>query len=327
MAQDQTKKEALFNEVKGSLFEYLVAKEIARLGSEELQFQDTLDRNYLHVLSQQDRMVRQFYPEMLPFLNQVSKNTVARMVEYLGKLPKNPKVMGKFSNSAIHDEIHEADLLVNHDDVLLPVSLKLNKKHAYVNTKSGGIKSFFVQYFPFLDSSIQEKFNQLVDLEFSRMAFELHALHDLDYSGNFGLWVQKGFSELPGELDPDSRNILKSYYARIAQEMHTILTNAQKQNPESFAASLAPLMGFGKSEILQVICFHEFPSALAPEIDIHAYNDLEKYLNKAMIGEFKSIASVELDIGPWSLHVRVKPMNKFTTTAIKINCSVKIRKL
>ena len=29
MAQDQTKKEALFNEVKGSLFEYLVAKGLA----------------------------------------------------------------------------------------------------------------------------------------------------------------------------------------------------------------------------------------------------------------------------------------------------------
>lgn len=326
MAQDQTKKEALFNEVKGSLFEYLVAKEIARLGNEELQFQQTLDRNYLNVLSQQDRMVRQFYPEMLPFLNQVSKKTVAQMVEYLGKLPKNPKVMGKFSNSSIHDEIHEADLLVNHDDVLLPVSLKLNKKHAYVNTKSGGIKSFFVQYFPFLDSSIQEKFNQLVDLEFSRMAFELHALHDLDYSGNFGLWVQKGFSELPGELDPDSRNILKSYYARIAQEMHTILSSAQKQNPEGFAASLAPLMGFGKSEILQVICFHEFPSGESPDIDLHRYSDLQKYLSEAKIGEFNSIASVELDIGPWSLHIRVKPMNKFTTTAIKINCSIKVRK-
>ncbi|WP_408096239.1 hypothetical protein ACJVC5_14460 [Peredibacter sp. HCB2-198] len=326
MAQDQTKKEALFNEVKGSLFEYLVAKEIARLGNEELQFQQTLDRNYLHVLSQQDRMVRQFYPEMLPFLNQVSKNTVTRMVEYLGKLPKNPKVMGKFSNSAIHDEIHEADLLVNIEEVLLPVSLKLNKKHAYVNTKSGGIKSFFLQYFPFLETSIQERFNQLVDLEFGRMAVELHALHDLDYLGNFGLWVQKGFSELPGELDQDSRNILKAYYARIAQEMHSILSNAQKQNPEGFAASLAPLMGFGKSEILQVICFHEFPSGESPEIDLHTYSDLQKYLSEAKIGEFNSIASVELDIGPWSLHIRVKPMNKFTTTAIKINCSIKVRK-
>lgn len=325
MAQDQTKKEALFNEVKGSLFEYLVAKEIARLGSEELQFQETLDRNYLHVLSQQDRMVRQFYPEMLPFLSQVSKITVSRLIEYLGRLPASPRVMGKFSNSSLHEELHEADLLVKLDESLLPVSLKLNKKNAYVNTKSGGIKSFFQQYFPFLDTVIQEKFNQFVDLEFGRMAFELHALHDLDYAGHFGLWVQRGLSELPGELDQESRIILKNYYARIAQEMHQILSRAKEQDPRSFAASLPPLMGFGKSEILQVVCFHEFPSAEDSEIDIHTYNDLEKHLNEAMIGEFKSIASVELDIGPWSLHVRVKPMNKFTTTAIKINCSVKVR--
>lgn len=325
MAQDQTKKEALFNEVKGSLFEYLVAKEIARLGNEELQFQDSLDRNYLHVLSQQDRMVRQFYPEMLPFLNQVSKITVSRLIEYLGSLPKQPRVMGKFSNSTLHEDLHEADLLVKHQEALLPVSLKLNKKNAYVNTKSGGIKSFFQLYFPFVETSVQEKFNQLVDLEFSRMAYELHTHHEMDYPGHFGVWVQKGFSELPGELDQDSRSILKSYYARIAQEMHHILTRAYEQNPEAFVTSLAPLMGFGKSEILQVVCFHEFPSGEFPEIQLHSYQDLNQFLSSAKIAEFKSIASVELDIGPWSLHIRVKPMNKFTTTAIKINCSVKVR--
>lgn len=325
MAQDHVKKEALFNEVKGSLFEYLVAREIALKSGAELSFQNSLDKNYLHVLSQQDRMVRQFYPEMLPFLVQVSRSTTEQLCHYLKSTPSSPKLMGKFSNSSLHDELHEADIVVNLAEDSLPISLKLNKKNAYVNTKSGGIKSFFSQYFSFSNKSIQDEFNQLVDLEFSRMALELHALHDLDYPGNFSNWVKAGFSELPGELDEESRAILKSYYARIAFEMHKILSQCLSEDKSAFQKSLPALMGFGKEEILQVICFHAFPDKVPSDIEIHSYNDLKQYLPDTKILPFHDIASVELEIGPWSLHIRVKPMNKFTTTAIKINCSVRFK--
>lgn len=326
MAQDQTKKEALFNEVKGSLFEYLVAREIAVAGASELQFQQSLDKNYLTVLSQQDRMVRQFYPEMLPFLGQLSKLTARSLMDYLKEVPDLPRVVGKFSNSSLAGDIHEADLLLETSYGALPVSLKLNKKNAFVNTKSGGIKSFFTQYFPFIDSTIQQKFNQFVDMEFNRMALDLHALHDLEYSGNFHLWVKKGFSELPGELDADSRGILKAYYARIAEEMHKIFYQAFSSHPDAFSSSLPALMGFGKSDILQVICFHEFPSVADPLIDIHSYQEVYSGLSQTSIKPFSFISSVEFEIGNWTLQVRVKPMNKFTTTAIKMNCSVKVKR-
>lgn len=324
--QDNTKKEALFNEVKGSLFEYLVAKDLAVKANAELPFQQSLDRNYLTVLSQQDRMVRQFYPEMLPFLNEASKLTASTLVTYLKSVPLSPKVVGKFSNSSLSEELREADLVLTMNEKSLPVSLKLNKKNAYVNTKSGGIKSFFTQYFPFLNPDIQRSFNQFVDLEFSRMAFELHAVHEMEYAGSFDQWVKRGFSELPGELSSDERAILKSYYARIASEMHKIFTAALKQDPAQFRKSLLPLMGFGKEEILQVICFHDFPDTSSSEIDIHSFEDVNKGLHEASIREFGNISSVEFDIGDWSLQVRVKPMNKFTTTAIKINCSVKVKR-
>lgn len=325
MAQDQTKKEALFNEVKGSLFEYLVAREIAIKGQGELLFQGNLDRNYLTVLSQQDRMVRQFYPEMLPFLNQVSKLAASSLIDFLKVVPLDPRVVGKFSNSSLSDEIHEADLLLKVKDVLLPVSLKLNKKNAFVNTKSGGIKSFFSQYFPFIPSSTQLDFNQFVDMEFNRMALDLHALHDMEFSGNFQSWVKKGYSELPGELDEDSRKILKAYYARIAFEMHRILSQAFSMDAEALKRSLPALMGFGNSQILQVICYHDFPHGTDHSIQIHSYDEVSSELDKAELRPFGDISSVEFSIGNWSLQIRVKPMNKFTTTAIKINCSVKLK--
>lgn len=326
MGQDHIKKEALFNEVKGSLFEYLVAKEIAKTGNTELDFQNSIDRNYLHVLSQQDRLVRQFYPEMLPFLAEVSKMTSLTITEYFNTDEKlSPRLMGKFSNSSIHQDLHEADLLLSVKDELVPISLKLNKKNAFVNTKSGGIKSFFSQYFSFLSLNIQEDFNRFVDLEFNRVSLELHAFHDLEYSGDYRSWTAAGLSELPGELDLESRQILKKYYARIAEKMHEILLHACQLDLPSFTQSLPPLMGFGHRDILQVICFHEFPSKIPTSIEIHSFSDLKHNLEKVEILPFNDIASVEVEMGLWILHIRVKPMNKFTTTAIKINCSVRFR--
>ncbi|MFP5384532.1 MAG: hypothetical protein ACLGHN_00540 [Bacteriovoracia bacterium] len=326
MAQDHIKKEALFNEVKGSLFEYLVGKELSVLGSGELFFQQSLDKNYLTVLSQQDRMVRQFYPDMLPFLNEASKTTARTLIDYLQECPSSAKVVGKFSNSSLSSDLHEADLVLALTDRNLSVSLKLNKKHAFVNTKSGGIKSFFTLYFPFIKKDIQEEFNQFVDMEFFRMGGELHELHDLDFQGNFDGWVRQGLSELPGELDDESREVLKNYYARIAHRMHMILDEAFKKNPSEFLKALPALMGFGGPEILQVVYFHEFPKNENPVINIHSYADLAKELEQVTLKPFSNVSSIEVDVGSWALQIRVKPMNKFTTTAIKINCSVKVKR-
>lgn len=325
MSQDQTKKEALFNEVKGSLFEYLMARSLSRLSGHELDFLQSLDANYLNVLSQQDRMVRQFYPEMLPFLNEVADQSTKVLVNYLGEAPTKATLKGKFSDSANEDQIFEADLLVETKKGTLPLSLKLNKKHSFVNTKSGGIKSFFDHYFPFLDSSFQIDFNHLVGREFIRMAHELHELNDLEYPGDFSLWVKAGKSELPGELSLEERGILKKFYARIAAQMFEVLSHAKKICPEKFSASLPALAGFSSTDIVQLVCFHEFKTQGLPEIQIHSFEDIKTSPSEVEILPFSQTSSVDLKIKDLTLQIRVKPMNKFTTTAIKINCSVKFR--
>jgi hypothetical protein len=325
MSQDQTKKEALFNEVKGSLFEYLMGREIALLSNEELKFLDSIDRNYLHVLSQQDRMVRQFYPEMLPFLKNSTRTSVTALTEYLKETPTNPRLMGKFSNSSIGHNTYEADLLIETSKGVLPLSLKLNKKNAFVNTKSGGIKSFFTSYFSNANQKIQLSFNQMVDYEFNRMSHELHAMNDLEYNGDFNNWIKAGKSELPGELNREERNVLKAFYARIAKEMHSILSELYRLGPEAFRADLPALLGFSDQQIIQLICFHDFKSSTAGEVKIHSYEEVIKHLATLVINDFAEISSVEMISSNWSLQIRVKPMNKFTTTAIKINCSVKFK--
>lgn len=312
-------KEALFNEVKGSLFEYLMARRLSTLAGRELEFLESLDKNYLNVLSQQDRMVRQFYPEMLLFLNQVSEMSADHLVEYLGEIPSLPELCGKFETRS------EADLLLTSSKGEIPLSLKLNKKNSFVNTKSGGIKSFFTHYLNFLAPKVQEDFNHLVDQEYTRMAHELHSLNDMDYSGSFAHWVSRGKSELPGELEPNERIILKSFYARIATKIHEILVLAENAYPIEFRSSLPALMGFSNPDILQLICFHDFKTGGTGSVTVHAYSEVVEALSSAIIKPFNQTSSVEIILGEFSLQVRVKPMNKFTTTAIKINCSVRFK--
>jgi hypothetical protein len=108
--------------------------------------------------------------------------------------------------------------------------------------------------------------------------------------------------------------------------MHLILSQAKEKDPESFVSSLAPLMGFSSKDILQVIFFHEFPEHEAHSLDIHSYQDLAQELSAVTIKEFAEVSSVEVGVGSWDLQIRVKPMNKFTTTAIKINCSVRTKR-
>lgn len=318
-------KEALFNEVKGSLFEYLVARQIAHLSGNELLFQSQLDQNYLNVLSQQDRMVRQFYPEMLSFLNVAAKQACEHLMIFFSDRPTSARVVGKFSNTKDVIDLNESDILVEIKGKSIPISLKLNKKNSYVNTKSGGIRSFFDTYFPTIDPNVQKSFNSFVDTEFNRMSFELHALKDMDFLGDFKEWTARGFSELPGELDLESRNVLKSYYSRIAQRMHHIFEDQFLNNSESTYNSLPALLGFSSQEIIQVIYFHNFPDHSVSHIEIHKYEDILKDLNVARLLPFNQTSSLEIQIGNYSLQVRVKPMNKFTTTAIKINCSVKFK--
>lgn len=322
MKDDITKKEALFNEVKGSLFEFLVGKNIALKTIGELNYIDSIDKNYLTVLSQQDRMVRQFYPEMLPFLQDVSKISAEKLFNFIGEDVSSINLKGKLSNGLeIHDE---TDLLISTKEKSHKVSLKLNKQGAFVNTKSGGIKSFFSTYFPFLDKNIQMKFNEFVDVEFNRMALELHHQHDLDFNGNFDGWIAENLSELPGELDQDDRQILKAYYSRISKEMHSIITTAYLESQSDFSQALLPLIGFSSPEIIQLICFHDFKSNGKPEVEIHAANEMYPKLSNLKIREHQNTASVEIFFGESDLQIRVKPMNKFTTTAIKINCSVRL---
>jgi hypothetical protein len=84
-------------------------------------------------------------------------------------------------------------------------------------------------------------------------------------------------------------------------------------------------MGFSSPDILQLICFHDFKSQGELQVELHGFADIQPALQKAQLRPFNQTASVDIEMGEVSLQIRVKPMNKFTTTAIKMNCSVKFK--
>jgi hypothetical protein len=94
-------------------------------------------------------------------------------------------------------------------------------------------------------------------------------------------------------------------------------------NQESFTNSLPRLLGFGSKEIVQLICFHDFKLNKEPVVKMFPFSCVEKDLRNHEILPFNNTSFVEIKIGNWMLQLRVKPMNKFTTTSIKINCAVK----
>ncbi|MBY0515494.1 MAG: hypothetical protein K2P81_01200 [Bacteriovoracaceae bacterium] len=310
-------KEALFNEIKGSLFEYLCAYEVAKISKIEASFLKNLPQTYQRVLEQQDHMTRELYPELVSFLPLWSKQVALKITQVYKAQIKNVTLTAQLQS--VH---HEADFLINEK----PVSLKLNKLHGSVNTKSGGIKSFLTQYFEAPQvSDWQQSYNQLVDAEFAIMRSTLHEMAGLEEDDSWQNWRMKGLSELPGELPLEMREVMHSFYARLASELDLVLKKISSSYPQVFSLGLARLCGFGERELLQVICFHEINGKNPEKVEVRAHDMqmVEEKIAKMSWRDFQNTASCEINLGDWPMQIRIKPMNKFTTTAIKINCSLR----
>lgn len=327
--KDKKSKEALFNEIKGSLFEYLFARELSRQSHVESDFLKSLDTQYQIVLSQQDRMVREFYPDLIPFLAQMGRQSADYFLNQMKEPLLGVTLLGKFVNTDMSEDIKEADLLIQTQNQTIPLSLKLTKDSSYVNTKSGGIKSFIKTYFPFANTDeIQTSFNQFVDQIFLEMSYAIHAEAGLEFDGTFKEWVKAGYSELPGELTDTFRSHIHQFYAKVKTRLHLELTKLYHSHPQEFLNSLPALCGFSDQRLAQLTCYHDFSEKGFSAGKIHleffhpeSFSKIEKFELHPELSYFDIIFPDRI------LQIRVKSMNKFTSTAMKINCSIKFRQL
>ena len=234
-----------------------------------------------------------------------------------------------------HNEtFKEADIMVITKDRNYPISLKLCKDHSFVNTKSGGIKSFFTKYFKEFNNikPIQDSINSLVDENFMAMAHELHSMAGLEFQGRFDdTWREAGLTELPGQLDDDMNKVLRQTYYSLIEKMYDACVELYNHDKELFTKAIYPLMGLGDINLIQATCFHksstkgdETQKYLLSRTHIFAGTELKEEANEIEILPLKSgISSFEVKLKNQTLQIRVKPMNKFTQAAFKVNCSLK----
>ncbi|MBH48440.1 MAG: hypothetical protein CME71_09765 [Halobacteriovorax sp.] len=323
--------EALINEFKGNLFEYLVGAELSRSISKEAEFLRTMSSDLAVRLRGYEDWLWQNDSQLAEQLPRLAQSTSEYILKNLDQKFSKVLVIGKLAGGSHDESFGEADLLlVTKDDQPIPLSLKLCKKGAYVNTKSAGIRSFLSKYFsevPNIDLA-QEQVNVVLDQSFSELAQTLHERHGLDSSSNFATaWKDAGLPLLPGELNQDDQALLQQHYSKIVTLLSHSLGQAFELARPEFNRSLAAILGLKVKGMIQVTCSHKEIKSKRYELDhismVKEGERLEQLEQAVFHPVTDGLASFNVEF-PWGiLQIRVKPMNKFTQAALKVNCSVR----
>lgn len=333
---NQLQIESLLNECKGNLFEFLVAQLLSRRFKKEDIFLLSLPRDFRARLQFYEETIRQFDSELLKNLPVLAEAVAQRLEEhsfFKNKSHFSFTVIGKIMATNDNNLWNETDIvaieeLPNGESKKYFISLKLTKDHSYTNTKSAGIKSFIEKYFSVFSKeakAFQVKLNNEVDESFHMMGHKLYGMIDQEFKGSFDSRWSDDFSELPGELSLEMKEVVYANYTRVALKVREYLGELYKKDPEKFYFSLHALCGFGNVDIIQVHCFHQ--NAQLKDILIKTHSDLFNNDPHEIILKELTLGSASFDIAfeKFVLQIRVKPMNKFTTAAYKINCSIKMK--
>ena len=339
---NQFQKEAILNECKGNIFEFLVTQGLAQKSSLEAPFLLSLPNEFKNQLGVYEDLIRVHEPRLLHLLPALVREVVDAIwmnLDLESHKFTQWNVIGKMVGTNLSDVWNETDIVGLYTDLQnnnqdqrdkkLALSLKLTKGHSFTNTKSAGVKSFLTKYFCGFDSQwlnrLQQDLNHEVDESFLQMGHKLYRMADLEFTGSFNSKWSEQFSELPGELMPEMRQVVHANYHRVAHKLSELLLQLKEQNKILFFESLYALCGLGHKEIIQVNCFHQ--DYLLKNISIKSFDDLFiKARKECLLLPIKDMASsVEVLLSDLLLQIRVKPMNKFTTAAYKINCSIKVK--
>lgn len=320
--------EALLNEIKGNIFEFSVGRELARNVGIEVEFLEEFGIDGMTWLSPYESYLRAHHPKMITSLMQLARPLALELVKYLPREISQIQVVGKRSRTGVSRGRDESDLLVHTPDAtVVPVSLKLAKARSYVNTKSGGIKSFLSEYLEFIEGApkLQAQLSHQVDHCFDQMGRELYESAGLDWSGHFDEhWP---YSKLPGELPPEIRARVVATYAELAQFIYRIFERLMSEDPALVRDLLRRLLGHSDSHLVQAICFHSGDQGhdyTLTSVYIQTNTGLTQDLAPLKLLPYKAgLASFEFELERSRFQIRVKPMNIFTTPSYKINCSVK----
>ena len=318
--------QGLVNELKGHLFEYLVGLEISRQIGDEKRFLLALGRSYRNTLKSYEQWLRNNALILLDKLPGLAKKMASEILNFFSLADLDEvHLVGKMALGPRQSFIFkEADLILKKGGTIIPISLKFCREHSFVNTKSGGIFSFIQKYFYhyFGEKSIEEQslLTHKVKTSFHQMVRELYELANLEYKDSFGAeWVESGYSELPGQLPRPFQELVWQHYQRVIVQIYQSFEKF-RDSPQKWKKSLDSLLGFGDPSMYQAICYHSGTETYDLKNIIVEKSPIEK---DSCLMSYGKKASFEILLDQRILQIRVKPMNKFTTPGLKVNCSVK----
>ena len=325
----KSKHEAFLNEYKGNIFEFIVAKKLAQYFKIEARFISSLSEEYLNELSLYENRLRELDRNLFKLIAQIGENVSKEIIKFYSITSlKEIQLIGKKDGLSRDQKWCEGDILLFLPQKTLPLSLKLYKKNSFVNTKSGGIKSFLSKYFSLFEFSekAQLRLTKNSEIEFMGMGQKLYDIAGLgSFSGFDQTWFAEGYSDRPGELPEEMKAILYIYYHKLITFIYEEFNKYFKEDPSAFKKSLIPLVGFSDQKIEQVICSHN-GAYQKIETNFYQMNDIDNSFKNLKLLAFKDkIASFEISTDKSIIQIRIKPMNKFTVAGVKINCSVKYK--
>lgn len=321
----EIRKEALLNEYKGNIYEFLTAHSLARHFKIEGSFYQNLGEDIKSMLEYQEKFIREYYPHLLrdlPVLATKLTEDLIRNLEF--KKIDKIEIFGKVALASQDQRYGEADILIFNEGKEYPLSLKLGKSKSFLNTKSAGIKSFFSKYFYRFDSidQVQGEFNKFFEKSYLDFTHKMHSLADIEFTQGFKSWVDHGGTELPGQLKDEFKQVYREFSHLVAKRLIFEIDKLASFNEDLFMKSLLPLLGFSKDNIIQVSTYYK------NEADnyILDYNKIDQINDKLKFDSLickENVNYCDIHLNDRILQIRLKAMNKFTNSSFKVNCSVK----
>lgn len=315
----KNKNDSLVNELKGNIFEFLVAQKISKMFNLESSFLLGVNSSYLKLLKNYEIKLKELSPTIakkLPMLSQSLADEIKSSL--LKKKLTHIFLVGKMEGTKLDLKKFESDLvLIDELNNQIGLSLKLCKSNSFVNTKSAGIKSFLKNYFN--EEHFQNELDQVVILAYNEFGNKLYEFYDFGLFDNFKIWREKGLATLPGDLNINEQTLLFNYYHQVSEKLFEIIVKLSKDDPKKFTKRLLPLLGFSDEHIVQGFLFHDENEE--SKIIINTSDNLLKLKNPKISRQANTSFLISWD--KIQLQIRVKPMNEFTQSSMKVNCSVK----
>jgi hypothetical protein len=320
LAQD----EALLNEIKGALFEYLMAAKLAQHFGKISDFILSLGESERSRLQQYESWLRENKPNLLKTQVLMTEKIQQKLLAENYFPQKIEKIIWSGEEGFLENKA-EGDIILYQDQRAIPLSLKMSKSNSFVNTKSAGLKSVIKNYFGQFNEAdfLQLELNQELAESYAILGQELYDFCGLgDFRGKFE--AEWPHSHLPGKLPAPLQKILYQHYFRVSLKLQKIFDTIYQQSKTEFLQGLWALCGLTDAQLWQIIWQYDSQEEVSGKLAILNRERLNmKSQDLSITAVIQDGASFSVLFAGGELQIRVKPMNVFTTPAMKINCAIK----